>query len=165
MPGYNPDYGLPGYQFVVKTADTTFASATPANVPVGAAGTPVMSLPVKAGRRYKAKVVGVAQSADITVGIRVGFTVPGVTSYSMLVQIIRAGTGAGGTFEGHTDAGAADVAGDAVDVINNDFPFMADGIIVPSADGAITFQFATETGVTNVVCRQGTVLELTDLGG
>ncbi len=152
-------------QVVKKTADTVFASATPANVPQGAAGVPAMSFSVTANHYYYFRFVSLVRSDTSTVGPAMSVTVPAVTRFGASGKLIGAGVdGLDCEFQGAITTSDDPVLPGNVAVINTDFIFTIEGLLVPSADGALTLRARTETGTTNVTVRQGSIGMLWDLG-
>lgn len=160
--------GLPvgvATQIVKKTADSVFSSTTPASVPAGERDAPFMAFSVVSGRTYYFKFVTVVRSDTATVGPGMSVTIPSATVFA-----------AGGRFLGRS-AGPPDSAWQApitasdeavlpedVAVVDTDYLFMIEGILIPSASGSLTLRARTETGVTDVTVRRGSVGLLWDLG-
>jgi len=150
---------------VKKTADTVFASATPADVPQGAAGAPAMSFSVTSGRTYGFRFVSIARSDTLTVGPAMSVTFPAATVFAAVGRF--AGAAVDGVDAEHV--GSITTSDDAVIsanvvAINTDYIFTVEGVIVPSSSGTLTLRARTETGTTNVTIRQGSYGILTDLG-
>lgn len=166
--GYGASYGLSGatggYSRIVKTADTTaITSATPANVTVGAAGGGNLALPVVAGHRYRVRITWCLQSDTGTTGWILTCTIPAKTRFALLVNCPTAADGAAAEFQGTINTSGDAVTVPNAPVTNQDLAAVADGILVPSANGSITVQIANEAGAGNVAVMEGTCLELWDL--
>lgn len=159
--------GLPvGTSMLVvrKTADTTFASATPADVPTGATGAPFMAFAVTAGRYYHFRFVLLVQSNTLTVGVAASVTVPAITRFGATMQTVFAADGASASWSGAISSSDDAVVPTAIPAINTDYIMTIEGLLVPSANGSITLRARTETGTTNVIVRQGSIGSLWDIG-
>lgn len=139
---------------VKKSSDQTFNSATPANVTS-------LSFSVTSGVYYHFKFVCLVRSDTATVGVRATVTIPAVTRFGATMRTIIAADGAGAEFQGAITASADAVVPTAVPAINTDYILIVEGCILPSANGTLQLQAATETGTTVVTVRQGSVGILT----
>lgn len=143
---------------VKKTDDTTFNSATPADVPQGASGAPAMAFVVAAGVTYHFRFVCAVRSDTLTVGVAMSVTFPAVTVFA------ASGRFAGNSVDGVdaewvgniTTSDDAVAAGNTV-AINTDFVFVVEGVIVPSAPGTLVLRARTETTPAVVTVRQGSI--------
>jgi hypothetical protein len=138
-------------------ADQTFNSATPANVTS-------LVFPVVSGRYYSFRFTTLVRSDTLTVGIRSTVTTPTFTIFGATACTIFAADGAGAEFCGAITASGDAVIPTAVPAINTDYVLVIEGTILPSANGNVQVQAATETGTTVVTVRQGSVGVLTDFG-
>jgi hypothetical protein len=151
-------------QILKKTADTVFASATPADVPVGASGA-ALAFSVVSGRTYYFRFVCLVRSDTQTVGPALSVTVPAATRFGAKgVLVGTAADGVDGAYEGAITASDDAVAVGNVAAVDTDYIFALEGILIPSANGSLTLRARTETGTTNVTVRQGTIGMLWDLG-
>lgn len=141
---------------VRKTADQTFASATPADV-TG------MSFSVRSGGYYHFRFVILYQSDTSTVGLQATVTTPAFTRFGARLNAIVTGDGAGRDYVGAITASGDAVLTTNVPAINEDYVAVVEGVIIPSANGTLQLQAATETGTTNVIVRQGSVGFLTQI--
>lgn len=139
---------------VAKSSDQTFSSATLTNV-TG------MSFSVSSGGVYHFRFVLLVQSDTATVGIAASVTIPAATRFGATVHTIIAADGAAATFSGAVTTSGDKVSPTDVPAINTDYVEIVEGILIPSADGTLQLQAATETGTTNVIVRQGSVGFLT----
>jgi hypothetical protein len=142
---------------VKKTADQTFNATGPANVTS-------LVFSVTSGRYYYFRWVMLVRSDTSTIGVRADMTVPAFTRFGATGRTIFAGDGAGAEFQGAMTASADAVVPTAVPAINTDYVWQIDGLILPSAGGSIQVRAGTETGVTTVTVRQGSMGLLWDLG-
>ncbi|HET9063683.1 MAG TPA: hypothetical protein VFO62_10380 [Candidatus Binatia bacterium] len=148
-----------------KTADTVFASATPADVPLGASGSPAVTFSVLSGRYYYFRFVALVRSDMLTIGPSMSVTVPAFTRFGASGKLI--GSGADGLdceWQGAITASDDAVLPGNVAVVDTDYIFTIEGVLVPSANGLLTLRARTETGTTNITVRQGTIGMLWDLG-
>lgn len=145
-----------GPSLVKKTADQTFNSATPANV----SG---LSFAVSSGVYYHYRFVCLVRSTTATVGIRMTVTIPAVTCFGGRVSALIAADGVGASFDGAITTSGDAVVPTAVPAINTDYVQIVEGLILPSANGTLQLQAATETGTTIVTVRQGSCGFLTVL--
>lgn len=148
---------------IKKSADTVFASATPADVPIAAAGAPI-SFPVLTGRHYHFRFVSVVRTSLASIGVAMSVTVPAATVFSAVGKF-AASSSDGTTTEwvGSITASDDPVVPSTVIAADTDYIFSIEGILIPSADGALVLRARNESGATDVTVRQGTVGMLWDL--
>lgn len=149
-----------------KTADTVFASATPANVPVGASGAPAFAFSLASGHTYYFRFIALVRSDTLTVGPGLSVTIGGTpTAFATAGQFVgRAADAAGSAWQGAITASDDAVLPDAVAATGTDYVFTLEGIAIPDTSTTLTLRARTETGTTNVTVRRGTVGMLWDLG-
>jgi hypothetical protein len=136
------------------TSDQAFSSPTLANV-TG------LSFPLKSGRYYKFKFDLIFRSDTATIGLGLGLTFPTVTRFAATQRSIVAASGISGEGQGGlSQTSGTKSSGGGVETINTDFFATVEGVIVPSADGALQLQAATEAGSTTVTVRQGSMGEI-----
>lgn len=139
---------------VAKSSDQTLSSATLANV-TG------MSFSVSNGGVYHFRFVLLVQSNTATVGVAASVTIPAATRFGAMVSSVIAADGTAAEYVGAVTTSGDKVSPTAVPAINTDYVEIVEGILIPSADGTLQLQAATETGTTNVIVRQGSVGFLT----
>ena len=149
--------GPGGPAVVRKTADQTFANATLANVSD-------LSFAVVTGRYYHFRFVLLVRSNTATVGVKLSVTVPAFTRFGARAGHPVAVDGVGCEFFGAITASGDAVIPTAVPAVNTDYLAVVEGLLLPSANGTLQLQAATETGTTQVIVRQASVGFLTDLG-
>ena len=149
--------GPGGPAVVRKAADQTFANATLANVSD-------LSFAVVAGRYYHFRFVLLVRSNTATVGVKLSVTVPAFTRFGARAGHPVAVDGVGCEFFGAITASGDAVIPTAVPAVNTDYLAVVEGLLLPSANGTLQLQAATETGTTQVIVRQASVGFLTDLG-
>jgi hypothetical protein len=144
--------GNPGLGFAATVKlDADAAGKTDANL----ANTSLV-LPVVAGSTYTFKFYGAWRSNTSTVGLKIGLTVPAFTIYTAQARIGGfAVDGAGSEWQGVLNTSGDSVTSSAVAVTNVDMPWCIEGIIVPSAPGNVTVQYAAETTGATVTLRRG----------
>lgn len=148
---------------IKKTADTIFSSATPADVPIGAAGAPI-SFPVLTGRHYHFRFVSVVRTSLASIGVAMSVTVPTATIFSAVGKFAASSTdGTATEWVGSITASDDPVIPSTVIAADTDYIFTIDGILIPSADGTLVLRARNESGATDVTVRQGTVGMLWDL--
>lgn len=152
--GATGSQGVPGPNLlsVVKlTADETGKTdATLANTS--------LILPVTSGVYYTFQFTGLYRSTVLTVGLKVALTVPTFTTFTAQARIggVTA-DGTGSEWQGVINTSGDAVTGTAVAAINVDLPFVIEGVILPSAGGNVTVQYAAETTGATVTLRRGSV--------
>lgn len=139
------------------SAPQSFNSATPANV-TGA------SFAVTAGRLYKFTYYILGESDTQTVGIQLGVTCPAFTFFAGRVLSPSGATDVSNNhFAGYITSSGDMVVPAQVPTAAQEYLFTVEGVIRPSASGAVQLQAATETGTT-VVTVDECVLTVVDLG-
>lgn len=140
-----------GYLTVKRTADTTSASTTLANL-----GN--LFFPVTTGVYHYFKFVIIYQAAATTTGIKLALTFPAVTVQGASVQIF------GFAADGSTTepwAGTINSSGDVVistGVVAANVNYVAtiEGMILPSSSGNLVVQWASEAAA-NCTLKQGSI--------
>lgn len=141
----------------VKSSDQSFSVATLANV-TG------LAFAVKSGRYYKFKFDLIFQSDTATVGLGLGLTFPAVTRFAATQRSIAAAVASNAEVQGGlSQTSGTKSSGTAVEAINTDYMAHVEGIIIPSADGTLQLQAATEVGTTTVIVRQGSMGEIEEV--
>ena len=151
--GHNHDgvyapFGSSGPSTCKKTADQTFNSATLANV-TG------LSFAVTSGVYYHFRFLLLVRSNTATVGVKFSCTVPAFTTFGATGRGIIAADGVGAEFQGAVTTSGDAIVPTAVPAINTDYVSVLEGVLLPSANGTLQVQAATETGTTIVTVRQG----------
>lgn len=119
---------------------------------------------VSSGVYYAFQFFGTYRSTVLTVGVKLGLTVPAFTRFGAQVRIGGfAGDGAGSEYQGVINASGDSVFSTAVAAINVDMPFTVEGVLVPSTNGTLMLQYAAETTGATVTLRQGSCGILTRL--
>lgn len=152
-------------QIVRKLADTSFSSASPADVPVGASGSPLMAFPVLAGTLYRIIFDSIVQSDTATVGVAMSLTVPAFERFTASARFTGASSdGTDGEYHGNITTSDDAVVPTATVATGTDFMYSINGILIPSADGVVTLRARTEVGTTTVTVRRGSLGMLWALG-
>lgn len=117
------------------------------------------SFNVLAGVYYMFRFLLLYQTAATTTGIKTSVTIPAASRFAAWVQT-PVSTAAGGTANVYADW--ATTSGDAVTgtgtpAANVDHFATLEGLIVPSADGTLALQHASEVTTTGVTVRSGTM--------
>ena len=130
--------GITGWSTAKRTADTTTSTATLKNVG--------LAFSVVSGHYYKFKFVLLYSTGATTTGIKVALTCPAVTDFSAGVKIFGfAVDAAAGAWMGVINSSGDVVTSTGVAVIDVHYTAEVEGIIVPSADGVLQLQWASET--------------------
>jgi hypothetical protein len=152
-PGTNGSAGANGLGFTATVRQTGDQTATNANL----ANTSLL-FALTSGVVYGVRFAGSYRSSVLTVGLKLGLTVPAFTSFSAEAKIGGfAADGAGSEWQGVINSSGDSVIATAVAVINVDTPWEITGVIEPSASGNLTVQFAAETTGATVTLRRGSV--------
>ena len=114
-----------------------------------------LSFAIVSGTYYHFKFYITFRSAATTTGIRLGLTFPAITRFASTANIPIAADGAGGLWQGWITTSGDAVVGTGVQAINTDYLAIVEGNILPSADGTLQLQFATEVAGSAVTVRQG----------
>jgi hypothetical protein len=131
-----------------KTADQTNNTVTYADC----SG---LSFAVTSGVYYHFRFNLTFQTAATTTGIKFKFTGPTVTRFSCEANVPFAADGAGGSWQGHIAAYADSAKTTGVQLANTDNFAVVEGNILPSANGTLQLQFASEVASSNAIIRQG----------
>ena len=132
-----------------------------ANTTVTLANTTGLSFAVVNGTTYKFRGLIVFRSAATTTGIKVGITVPNFTVFSASVFAPVAADGTAGGFHGWLTSSGDSVTATGVQAANTDYIATVEGVIVPSANGTVQLQHASEVAGSGVTIRRGSVLSYT----
>ena len=150
-PGNDGAPGL-GYSAVVKLTADEAGKTNNTLVNTG------LTFAVLANTYYAFKFVGVWRSTATTVGLRLALTVPAFTVFTALARIGGFGAdGAASEWQGVINTSGDVVTCTATAAINVDMPFVVEGVLLPSANGNLTLQYAAETTGATVTLRQGSV--------
>lgn len=146
--------GLPAVTWatVRKTADTLFTSTTPANVPIGASGSPYMAFPVEPSRTYSFRFVLVVSSAAANTGPAVSVTIPGAAVFAAAVAFYGTQNGID-TF----NITASDEPYIAKNVAQADTNYLLtlEGVILPNETGTVILRARNEIGDSAITIRRG----------
>lgn len=132
---------------LASTTSTTLADATG------------LALPVLSGEYYRFKFMLLYQSAATTTGLKASVTVPSVTQFAAVMAGLVS-TAAGGTanifFDHITSSGDA-VTATGTPAAGTTHLVTIDGVIVPSANGNVQAQVASEVNASGVTIMQGSL--------
>lgn len=103
------------------------------------------------------------RSAATTTGLRLGLTTPTFTTFSAGVQMPIVADGAAASWFGTIISSGDSVVSPSVEAINTDYIAVVEGLIVPSANGTLQLQHATEVNASGVTIRQPSCGFLTTL--
>lgn len=138
---------IPNYQSVKRTVDTTCLLTSLANI----GG---MTFPLVAGQQYSYKYVLIYSTAATTTGVRLSLVFPTATTQSALVTIHGlAADGAASEWSGTINSSGDIVTSTAVAVINVNYIAIIEGTILPSANGILILQFASEVAAAATLKR------------
>lgn len=87
-----------------------------------------------------------------------------MTRFGGTMSTIFAADGSAALWVGAISSSGDAVIPTAVPAINTDYLMVVEGLLLPSASGALQLQARTETGTTNVIVRQGSIGWLWDHG-
>jgi hypothetical protein len=138
------------------TANTT--STTLANVVGTSDATNILQLALKSGNTYRFNYSFVWRTATATTGLKIGLITPTFTVYAAAVSVYGiAADGTAAEFVGMLTSSGDSVVGTATAATTALDTFAEiKGIIIPSADGFLTAQYAAAVGSAgNVIVRQG----------
>lgn len=141
-------FGIP--QVSVKTSDQAISTATLTSLTK-------LAFTVASGAYYYYRFVCLVRSDTATIGVKMSVTIPTVTAFGGQVSATVAADGTAAEFVGAITASADAVSPTDVPAINTDYVQIVEGVILPSANGTLQLQAATETGTTTVTVRQGSV--------
>lgn len=115
-----------------------------------------LTRPVTAGNTYQFRFAGAYRSTVATVGLKLALTVPAVTLFTARAHISGfAADGSDSEWAGVINSSGDAVTATAAGATNQDLPWSIDGVLVPSANGNLTVQFAAETTGATVTFRAG----------
>lgn len=143
---------------VKLTADLAAATV------VALANTTGLSFSLTANTYYAFEFMVVFSSAATTTGLRVGFTCPAFTLMSCSVSIPTAADGASAMWHGWITTSGDSVVGSGVQAINTNYVAVLKGVILPSSNGTLQVQHATEIAGSGVTIKRGTCGILYTLG-
>ena len=149
-----PYYSQRARASVVKlSADAAaFSSVTLANI-TG------LAFPVTSGLTYEFRGLVVFRSAAITTGLRLGLTCPAFTVLAASASIPIAADAAGvGYMDGWITTSGDSVLGTGVQAATTDYVATIEGVLVPSANGTVQLQAATEIAASNITVRAGSLI-------
>jgi hypothetical protein len=133
------------------TSDQTFTTSTLANVTN-------LSFTVTSGEYYRFKFTVLFRSDTATVGIKLGLTHAGATTFGAQVTTMRT---ASSITIGAITASGGSVSSTQVPVVDTDYIATVEGTILPSSNGNLQLQAALETGsAATVTVRQGSLATL-----
>lgn len=121
-----------------------------------------LTFAVTSGVYYSFWFVGAWQSTSATVGLKIGVTVPAVTIFTALARIGgQAGDGVGSEWQGVINTSGDAVICTASAAQNVNLPWVVEGVVLPSASGSLTVQYAAETTGATVTLKRGSIGMLT----
>lgn len=137
---------------VNQIADQTATTASLANTS--------LTFAVVVGTRYMFRFYICWRTTGTGVGLQLGMTTPTFTTFAATVRILIGSATATAEFQGALTTSGDSVVGTAAATANADLPAVVEGVILPSANGFITLQFAAETTGQTVTFRKGSTGEL-----
>lgn len=116
-------------------------------------------LPVLTGLYYRFKFLLLYQAAATTTGIKVSVTIPAATAFAAIADlpVSTAADGTANIFRGHITSSADPVIGSGTPAVATTHLAELEGLILPSADGTVQLQGASEVAASNVTLKQGSV--------
>jgi hypothetical protein len=135
---------------VVKlTADLAAATS------VTLANTTGLSFSVTAGTYYAFEFLIVYSSAATTTGLKASLTVPASTVFAASASIPTAADGASAMWHGWITTSGDAVTGSGVQAINTNYVAVLKGVILPSGNGTLQVQHATEIAASGITVKRG----------
>jgi hypothetical protein len=155
--------GLPEvtWSMVRKTADSTFSTSTPADVPVGAVGSPYMTFSLTTARTYHFRYTLVVASSATNTGPAVAVTFPSGSTFAASVSFF--GTQNGLDTFNLTTSDEPYIAKN-VATANTNYMLVIDGMIVPNVSGSLALRARNELGNATVSVKRGSHAFLCDFG-
>lgn len=150
--------GLPEvtWQLVAKTFDTSFATSTLASVPIGISGSPYLGWTVAALHSYYFRFVCMVQSSSLNTGIALSVLGPGAAVFGASgIMVGQASVGPTVIQAGAITGSDVPVTSTGVAVVNTDYVFYVEGVIIPSEPGTLVLRAANETGTNAVTVKAG----------
>lgn len=123
----------------------------------------LLSLAVSSGKLYRFMTHLIFRTAATTTGLRFGATTPAFTILSGTGEVPVAAGGTGGVYHSYLTASGVSITGTGVALAGVDYLARLFGTIIPSSDGTITVQFATEINASRVSLMAGSHMELWQL--
>lgn len=130
-------------------------TADQASVVTALANTTGLSFAVTSGTYYRFTGLIVFRTAATTTGLRLGLTCPAFTVMTARVEIPSAADAASGDWQGWVTSSGDSVVGPGVQAANTDYLAKIEGIILPSANGTVQLQHATEIAASAATVRPG----------
>lgn len=144
-----PDISLCHPAVCAQTAQATSAS----NVTL--VDVPGLSFWLKNGQRYYFRFMIPYRTAATTTGLTLALASPAVTSFLGTVAMKQGGAGTDMWFDSHTTTPTAALTSAAVTAADANFLAIYEGVIEPSADGALQLQFRSEVNGSLVTVPNG----------
>ena len=114
-----------------------------------------MSFPVSSGKMYGFEADLIFRTQATTTGLRFGATVPAFTVMAGTGEVPIAAGGPGGIYHSYLTASGVSITGTGVPLAGVDYLARLYGTLQPSANGFLTFQFASEINASRVTIRAG----------
>lgn len=114
-----------------------------------------MSFPVTSGKMVGYDASLIFRTAAATTGLRFGATVPAFTVMAGTGEVPVAAGGVGGVYHSYLTASGVSITGTGVPLAGVDYMARLRGVLLPSATGFLTFQFASEINASRVTIRAG----------
>lgn len=149
-----PTTGIP--TFTRSTANQTFSTTGMTNVTS-------LSFAVGAGVIYKYRFHILYTSAASATGLKVGLTYPAVTTASAVVQIPSGNDGTGSQYQGTINTSGDAVAATGTSAATSVHYASIQGVIIPSANGTVQLQAASEVNGSNIVISAGSFVEVNEI--
>lgn len=147
--------GGPTYSFTSLSAATGYAAL--------ALHDSAMSFTLTSGKLYRFLANYIFMTQATTTGLRMGLTCP---AFTVLAAEGRIPVAAGGTGEAYTSAITASgvsITGTGVGLAGVNYLAQIDGLIQPSANGNLVFQWASEINASRVTLAAGSSVEMWQL--
>ncbi len=148
---WTPTTGFPS--FARSTANQTFSTTTLTNVTS-------QSFAVTSGVVYKYRFHILYTSAAATTGLQLSLTYPAVTTASAVAQIPSGADGISSQFQGTINTSGDIVTATATSAATSVHYASVQGIIIPSANGTVQLQAASEINASNIIIRAGSFVEV-----
>jgi hypothetical protein len=122
-----------------------------------------LAFPVTAGRTYRFECFVVFRTAATTTGLKLGLTCPAFSVLAAHANIPIALDGTAAMLHGTLSSSGDSVVGTGIGVVNTDHLAVINGLFVPTANGTVQVQHASEVSGSAVTVRAGSVLQYQEI--
>jgi len=118
-----------------------------------------LSFAVTSGVYYRFRFHILYSSSATSIGIKIGLTTPAFTRFGAIVRVLAGSSSNLGEHTGAITASGGSVVTPNVVTINTNYVAVIEGVLLPSANGTLMVQYASEA-TTAVTMKQGSSGEL-----